>query len=126
MLVGMISLLISGVGIMNIMLVTVTERTREIGLRKAVGARRQEILYQFLIEALVISGMGATIGILIPVTIKFMVEPLIPPDIALHIPISVFSIVLAFFVSCATGVLFGFIPANKASKLQPTESLRYE
>ena len=126
MLVGMISLVISGVGIMNIMLVTVTERTREIGLRKAVGARREEILYQFLIEALVISGMGAIIGILIAVSVKIIVEPLIPPEVGLRIPISIPSVILAFVVSCATGVLFGYLPANKASKLQPTESLRYE
>jgi putative ABC transport system permease protein len=126
MLVGMIALIISGVGIMNIMLVTVTERTREIGLRKAVGARREEILYQFLIEALVISGLGAIIGILIAVGIKVIVEPLIPPEVGLRIPISIPSVFLSFFVSCATGVLFGYLPARSASKLQPTESLRYE
>jgi putative ABC transport system permease protein len=126
MLVGMIALIISGVGIMNIMLVTVTERTREIGLRKAVGARRDEILYQFLIEALIISGVGAIIGILIAVSIKIIVEPLIPPEVGLKIPISIYSVILAFVVSCATGVLFGFLPASRASKLQPTESLRYE
>jgi len=111
---------------MNIMLVTVTERTREIGLRKAVGARREEILYQFLIEALIISGVGALIGILIAVSVKIVIEPLIPPEVGLKIPISIYSVVLAFVVSCATGVLFGFLPASKASKLQPTESLRYE
>jgi putative ABC transport system permease protein len=126
MLVGMIALIISGVGIMNIMLVTVTERTREIGLRKAVGARREEILYQFLIEALVISGVGAIIGILIAVSVKIIVEPLIPPEVGLHIPISVYSVIISFAVSCATGVLFAFLPASRASRLQPTESLRYE
>jgi putative ABC transport system permease protein len=126
MLVGMIALVISGVGIMNIMLVTVTERTREIGLRKAVGARREEILYQFLIEALVISGMGAIVGIAIAVGIKIVVEPLIPPEMGFKIPISIYSVIIAFVVSCATGILFGYIPANRASKLQPTESLRYE
>jgi putative ABC transport system permease protein len=126
MLVGMIALIISGVGIMNIMLVTVTERTREIGLRKAVGARREEILYQFLIEALIISGVGAIIGILIAVSVKIVVEPLIPPEVGLKIPISIYSVILSFVVSCATGVLFGFLPASRASKLQPTESLRYE
>jgi putative ABC transport system permease protein len=126
MLVGMIALTISGVGIMNIMLVTVTERTREIGLRKAVGARREEILYQFLIEAFVISGLGALIGIAIAVSIKIIVEPLIPPEVGLKIPISIASVILAFVVSCATGILFGYLPARNASKLQPTESLRYE
>jgi putative ABC transport system permease protein len=126
MLVGGIALIISGVGIMNIMLVTVTERTREIGLRKAIGARTDEILYQFLIEAFLISGVGAIIGILIAVSIKIVVEPLVPPEIGIRIPISPMSIVIAFFVSCATGVLFGYLPASRASKLQPTESLRYE
>jgi putative ABC transport system permease protein len=126
MLVGLIALTISGVGIMNIMLVTVRERTREIGLRKAVGARRDEILYQFLIEAFVISGMGALIGIGIAVMIKIVVDPLIPPEIGLRIPISIASVITSFIVSCATGVLFGYLPARSASKLQPTESLRYE
>lgn len=126
LLVGSIALVISGVGIMNIMLVTVTERTREIGLRKAVGAKRNEILYQFLIEALVISGVGAVIGILIAVSVKFIAEPLIPAEYNVKIPISVASIAAAFVVSCAVGVLFGYLPANRASKLQPTESLRYE
>jgi putative ABC transport system permease protein len=126
MLVGMIALIISGVGIMNIMLVTVTERTREIGLRKAVGARTEEILYQFLIEAFVISGLGAIIGILIAVSVKIVLEPLIPPEVGLKIPISIYSVVVAFVVSCATGVLFGYLPASRASKLQPTESLRHE
>lgn len=126
LLVGCIALVISGVGIMNIMLVTVTERTREIGLRKAVGARTDEILYQFLIEALIISGVGALLGILIAVGIKIVVQPLIPPELGIRIPISIGSIVVSFLVSCATGVLFGYLPANRASKLHPTESLRYE
>jgi len=125
-MVGMVALIISGVGIMNIALVTVTERTREIGLRKAVGARRDEILYQFLIEAFIISGLGGIIGILIAVSVKIIVEPLIPAEMGLKIPISVYSVVISFVVSCATGILFGFLPANRASKLQPTESLRWE
>ena len=126
LLVGTIALIISGVGIMNIMLVTVTERTREIGLRKAVGARRQEILYQFLVEALFISGVGALIGIAIAVGLAIITGALIPADMNLHIPISPWSIIISLLVSCATGVLFGWLPANRASKLQPTESLRYE
>jgi putative ABC transport system permease protein len=124
--VGCIVLLISGVGIMNIMLVTVTERTREIGLRKAVGANRREILFQFLIEALLISGLGAVLGILIAVSIKIVAEPLLPVEYNVHIPISMLSIVVAFFVSCSTGILFGYLPANRASRLQPTEALHYE
>jgi putative ABC transport system permease protein len=124
--VGCIVLLISGVGIMNIMLVTVTERTREIGLRKAVGANRREILFQFLIEALLISGLGAVLGILIAVSIKIVAEPLLPVEYNVHIPISMLSIVVAFFVSCSTGILFGYLPANRASRLQPTEALHHE
>ncbi|MDT8068242.1 MAG: ABC transporter permease [Terriglobia bacterium] len=126
LLVGTIALIISGVGIMNIMLVTVTERTREIGLRKAVGARRQEILYQFLVEAMVISGVGALIGIAVALGIDIIAGALIPTDMNLHIPISVGSILAAFVVSLSTGMIFGWLPANRASKLQPTESLRYE
>ena len=123
MMVGFVALVVSGVGIMNIMLVTVTERTREIGVRKAVGARRSEILYQFLIEAFLISGIGALVGILIAVSIKILVEPLLPAEYNIRIPISLASIVVSFVVSCGTGVLFGYLPASRASKLQPTESL---
>ena len=119
-----IALTISGVGIMNIMLVTVTERTREIGVRKAIGAKRQEILYQFLIEAFLISGIGAGIGILIAVALPVLVKPLLPEG--MYIPISWISVIIAFTVSCLTGVFFGYLPANKAARLQPTEALRYE
>jgi putative ABC transport system permease protein len=122
--VGSVTLLVSGVGIMNIMLVTVTERTREIGLRKAIGARNREILYQFLLEALIISGTGATLGISIVASIPFFVRPLLPPGVT--IPISGLSMAVAFGVSCLTGVIFGYLPANRAAKLQPTEALRYE
>jgi putative ABC transport system permease protein len=128
LVIAMIALLISGIGIMNIMLVTVTERTREIGIRKAIGARRNEILQQFLIEAFLISGTGAITGIVIAVAIPVLTEGLLrlllPGDI--RIPVSWVSVVLAFVVSSATGLLFGYLPANKAAKLQPTESLRYE
>jgi len=122
--VGSITLLISGVGIMNIMLVTVTQRTREIGVRKAIGALRRQILYQFLLEALVISGIGAVLGILIAIAIPIAVRPFLPDGMS--IPISGMSIVAAFVVSCATGIIFGYLPASRAAKLQPTEALRYE
>lgn len=124
LLIAFIALLISGIGIMNIMLVTVTERTREIGIRKAIGAPRKEILYQFLIEAFLISGSGAVVGILIGVSIPVMVQPLLPGN--LRVPISWLSVVLAFLVSSLTGLFFGYLPANRAAKLPPTESLRYE
>ena len=119
-----IALLISGIGIMNIMLVTVTERTHEIGIRKAVGARKREIMNQFLLEALIISLTGAVVGVAIAIAVATLARQLLPPEI--HVPVPWISVVLAFAVSCATGLLFGYLPANKAAKLQPTESLRYE
>jgi putative ABC transport system permease protein len=129
LVIAMLALLISGIGIMNIMLVSVTERTREIGIRKAIGARHREILYQFLLEAILISGIGALIGIAMAVAIPFSVEVLsqllpLPPGIS--IPISWLSVALAFIVSCAMGVLFGYLPAKTAAQLQPVESLRHE
>jgi putative ABC transport system permease protein len=129
LLIALMALLISGIGIMNIMLVSVTERTREIGIRKAIGARRTEILYQFLLEAVLISGVGALVGIAMAVLIPFLVETLVrflPVPGGVTIPISWLSVVLAFLVSCATGVLFGYLPAKTAAQLQPVESLRYE
>ena len=122
-LVSTIALLISGIGIMNIMLVTVTERTREIGLRKAVGASRRAVLQQFLTESVVISVAGGVIGILvglaIPLSVRFFTD-------AIRVPISATSVVVAFGVSLAVGVIFGMLPANRASQLNPTEALRYE
>ena len=122
--IAFIALLISGIGIMNIMLVTVKERTREIGVRKAIGAAQREIMWQFLIEAFLISGGGAVIGILIGVGIPVIVQQLLPGN--LRVPISGMSVVLAFLVSCSTGLFFGWLPANQAAALEPIESLRYE
>ena len=122
--IAFIALLISGIGIMNIMLVTVKERTREIGIRKAIGAARREILYQFLIEAFLISGGGAVLGILIGLAIPVTVQFFLPGN--LRVPISGASVILAFVVSCSTGLFFGYLPASQAAKLQPIESLRYE
>jgi putative ABC transport system permease protein len=124
LVIAFIALLISGIGIMNIMLVTVTERTREIGIRKAIGAAHREILYQFLIEAFLISGGGAVLGILIGVAIPVLIQPLLPGN--LRVPISGASVLIAFAVSCSTGLFFGYLPANEAARLQPIESLRYE
>jgi putative ABC transport system permease protein len=124
LVIAFIALLISGIGIMNIMLVTVTERTREIGIRKAIGAAHREILYQFLIEAFLISGGGAVLGILIGVAIPVAIQPLLPGN--LRVPISGVSVLIAFAVSCSTGLFFGYLPANEAARLQPIESLRYE
>jgi putative ABC transport system permease protein len=127
--IALIALTISGIGIMNIMLVTVTERTREIGIRKAVGAPRDAILYQFLMEAFLISGTGAVIGIVIAVSIPVainLVLRVIPEAVGIRMPVSWVSVVLAFVVSCSTGILFGYLPASRAASLHPTESLRYE
>jgi putative ABC transport system permease protein len=129
LLIAALALVISGVGIMNIMLVSVTERTREIGVRKAVGARRSEILYQFLMEATLISGGGGLVGIGVAIFIPFLLQALVhllPIPGGIVIPISWVSVVVAFLVSCATGVFFGYLPASKAAKLQPAESLHYE
>jgi putative ABC transport system permease protein len=128
-LIALIALTISGIGIMNIMLVTVTERTREIGLRKAIGANRNQILYQFLVEAMLISGIGSLAGIAIAVSIPVLLRTLLGllPDVGgIAIPISWISVVLAFAVSTATGLFFGYLPASRAAALQPTESLHYE
>jgi len=122
--IAFIALLISGIGIMNIMLVTVKERTREIGIRKAIGAPRRDILYQFLIEAFLISGGGAVLGILIGLAVPVAAQFFLPGN--LRVPISPLSVVVAFVVSCSTGLFFGYLPANNASSLQPIESLRYE
>ena len=122
--IAFIALLISGIGIMNIMLVTVKERTREIGIRKAIGAAHREILYQFLIEAFLISGGGAVLGILIGIAIPVGVQFFLPGN--LRVPVSTGSVILAFAVSCTTGLFFGYLPASQAAKLQPIESLRYE
>lgn len=117
-----ISLLVGGIGIMNIMLVSVTERTREIGIRKAVGAKRSDILWQFLIEAVVITGMGGIIGILLGIGGGKILSAM------LNIPsaVSVQVMLLSFAFAVGIGILFGIYPANRAAKLNPIEALRYE
>jgi putative ABC transport system permease protein len=122
-LVSAIALAISGIGIMNIMLVTVTERTREIGLRMAVGASRREILIQFLTEAVLVSLAGGSIGILVGVAIPLSARLFVDN---VRIPISAMAIAVAFGVSMIVGLVFGILPANRAAKLNPTEALRYE
>jgi putative ABC transport system permease protein len=122
-LVSLLALVISGIGIMNIMLVTVTERTREIGLRLSLGATRRNVLSQFLTEAVLIGlaggSMGILLGVAVPLSVKFLTD-----DFA--IPISSLSIVIAFFASLLVGLISGYVPASRASRLNPTEALRYE
>ncbi len=122
--VALIAMLISGIGIMNIMLVTVRERTREIGVRKAIGAPRREIMAQFLLESFLISAGGAVIGILLGIAIPVTVQQLLPGN--LRVPISGMSVIVAFLVSSGTGLFFGWLPASQAAKLDPVDSLRYE
>jgi len=121
--VGGISLLVGGIGIMNIMLVTVTERTREIGVRKAIGARNGDILRQFLIEAIIMSGMGGAIGIACGVGAARLVAMYSTMFTAV---VQWQAILLAFGFSAAVGIFFGFYPATRAAKLDPIEALRYE
>lgn len=107
---------------MNIMLVSVTERTREIGLRKALGAKNTVIIQQFLIEAVVITFLGGILGIVIGVAASFLISTLIN----LPFTLSAQSVLLAFGVSAAIGIIFGWYPARRAASLQPIEALRYE
>ncbi len=117
-----ISLLVGGIGIMNIMLVSVTERTREIGLRKAIGARRSDILFQFLMEAMILSLLGGTVGIVIGIGMGQLVNL----TGLVSAVVTVGSVALAVGFSAAIGLFFGIYPANQAAKLSPIEALRYE
>jgi putative ABC transport system permease protein len=118
-----ISLLVGGIGIMNIMLVSVTERTREIGLRKAVGAKRRDILMQFLIESVVLSLIGGLLGIAIGALAAWGISQLQSDLIAV---VTAQSIILATSFSAAVGLFFGIYPATRAARLNPIEALRYE
>lgn len=120
--IGGISLLVGGIGIMNMMLTTVTERTREIGLRKAIGARKSDITQQFLVEAITLTLIGGTLGIVLGWFISFVVNAtgLVATSVSLS------SVLLAFSVSALIGIVFGYYPARRAAALNPIEALRYE
>ena len=120
--IAAISLLVGGIGIMNIMLVTVTERTREIGLRKALGAKKKTIITQFLIESILLTFIGGIFGMIFGVTVSFLISKIMN----LAYVISLSSIALAMGVSSLIGIIFGLYPARKAANLQPIEALRYE
>src|SRR3989344_2811233 len=120
--IAAISLVVGGIGIMNIMLVTVTERTREIGLRKALGAKKKIITAQFLLEAVLVTFVGGLIGTFLGISVSFGLSN----TMSLPFTLSFSSIMLAFGVSAAIGILFGWYPARKAANLQPIEALRYE
>jgi len=119
--VAAISLIVGGIGIMNMMLTTVTERTREIGLRKAIGAKRRDINNQFLAEAVALTFIGGAIGVILGFIVTFVVVKL-----GTAAKVSTSSVFLAFGVSALIGVIFGYYPAQRASKLSPIEALKYE
>jgi len=123
--IASISLLVGGIGIMNIMLVSVTERIREIGIRMAVGARQKDILLQFLTEAIVLSVLGGVIGVLFGIGLSKVIH-YIKIFSSFRTAVSPGSIFLAFVFSASIGIFFGFYPARKASLLDPIEALRYE
>jgi putative ABC transport system permease protein len=113
---------VGGIGIMNIMLVSVTERTREIGIRMAIGARGKDILLQFLLEAIIISVIGCLIGVLLGVGGAYAVSVIT----GLEAVVTINSIITAFVVAAAVGIFFGWYPARKASMLRPIDALRYQ
>ena len=124
-----ISLLVGGIGIMNIMLVSVTERTREIGIRKALGAQESTILTQFVVEAGVTSALGGCLGIVLGYVVSAIINQILPyilTDITLNVTPSAGAAAIAVGISCGIGVLFGFLPARRAASLNPIEALRYD
>ncbi len=120
--IATISLIVGGIGIMNIMLVSVTERTREIGIRRAVGARSRDVLMQFLVEAVALGLAGGLLGIMV----GFIVSFTITSTLQWKAEVSLTAVALAFGISAATGVFFGFYPARRASLLNPIDALRFE
>ena len=120
--ISAIGLLVGGIGVMNIMLVSVTERTREIGVRKAIGARRSDISWQFLLEAMTLTGSGGVLGILLGFLLSFLIKTLL--DFPSSVPF--WSVGAGFVVAVSIGLFFGMWPALKAARLDPIVALRYE
>jgi len=118
--IGSISLIVGGIGIMNIMYASVTERTKEVGIRRAIGATQPDILWQFLTEAVILSVLGGGLGLLLAGLIVLVTQPFFPAAINLT------AVLVAFFVSAAIGIIFGVFPARRAAKLPPIEAIRYE
>jgi putative ABC transport system permease protein len=121
--IASISLLVGGIGIMNIMLATVTERTREIGIRRAIGAKRRDIIQQFLIETVVLSGVGGVSGVMVGIAIPWLIVYFIPDQKTI---ITMQSVAVAFTISVGVGILFGIYPAMRAARMDPIEALRHE
>jgi putative ABC transport system permease protein len=120
--IAAISLLVGGIGIMNIMLANITERTREIGIRRALGAKKRDIVTQFLVETVVLSTAGGIFGIMLGVAIPYVVES----ASGMKTIITAYSLVLSFGISAAVGVIFGLYPASRAAEMDPIEALRRE
>jgi putative ABC transport system permease protein len=121
MVISSIGLMVGGIGVMNIMLVSVTERTREIGVRKAIGARRSDITWQFLLEAMTLTGTGGVLGILVAVSLTFLIRSL-----GWYSAVPLWSVIAGFVASVSIGLFFGMWPAMKASRLDPIVALRHE
>jgi putative ABC transport system permease protein len=121
--ISSVGLMVGGIGVMNIMLVSVTERTREIGVRKAIGAKRRDIVSQFLFEAMTLTFMGGLIGVLLAIGISYILRVLLP---TLPSTIPAWAVIAGLGVSVFVGLVFGVWPARKASRLDPIEALRYE